>query len=652
MVLLAVPSVFASQEASDIFASEQVTIDLSVSSDLTITPKEGKQINMEYVQANVYFYPKQDTAQQVWILSTEPESANQDDSLKFYWESPSSRTLSYKINSKVQVRNFFPRVTKKILFPLRSIPAEVQRYTAPTARIDSSTPEIMNLANQLAQGNDDLFDVVSELAIWTKNNIAYNISTMTADASQKASWVLANRQGVCDELTSLFIAMCRALGIPARFVTGVSYTASPLFDTNWGNHGWAEVYFPDAGWVPFDPTFGEFGWIDPGHIKMITGLDPEMPGVRFEWRGNGNVQYSEQKVEAKIASVAKRMPPIIDISVKPVYNEVGFGSWNLAQVTVENLQPFYITTELRLAQVDELQPAEPLARQVILKPREKKTIFWRVETAPNLDKRFIYTMPIGVYTVMNYSVISHFFAKPEAVQHTKADITRVMNQLSEEDEQVVSQNLDMACIKDSDEIYPGGQAGVNCTLTNMGTTPLRGVSACISDKQCVGLDIGIGQARHVSFTQGFTAAGSATVFVQAKGQELTKSVPLGFMMYDLPEVNITGIVAPASVEYGKKFKLLFVLKPESYSPPQEVRLKVTTQSGTRNFEMPELPGEQLFDIDIDSGELGLGATDIRIEANYKDRRGRQYKSSAAAQISLTDVPFFPSIWLWVRGLFE
>ncbi len=649
-VLAMLPAALASQEAEDIFASEELTVDLTVSSDLSLLPKAGKPVDVEYLQADLYFFPKEDAAQQVSAIETIPESERIDNALRFNWESPPGNT-SYEARCTVKVRNFFPRVTKKILFPLRSIPDDVQKYVLPSEHIDSNFPEIINTANTLAQGKDDLFDVVSTLAIWTKNNVEYNLSTLTSEAAQKASWVLQNRQGVCDELTSLFIAMCRALGIPARFVTGTSYTSSPLFDKKWGTHGWAEVYFPGTGWIPFDPTFGEFGWVDPGHIKMMAETDPEQPGIRFEWHGNAELQYTEPKTDAEIVSIAGRVPPIIKFSVNPVYDEVGFGSYNLAQATVENLQPYYITTELRLAKVNELHVIEPLDRQVILKPREKKTLFWRFQVDPGLKSRFVYTIPVGVYTVMNDSVMAGFTAKDNAVQHSKADVTRVMNTLSEEEEQVVSENLDIICVSDRQVIYPDEKANVNCTLRNIGTTPLQGISVCIDEKQCVGIDIGIGQSRQASFVQGFTTAGSATVFVRARCPELTKSAPLGFTMADFPEINITEMQYPATIAYGKKFSLIFLLNPASYSPPKSVKLKVSTPAGARAFEIPELADEQLFEIEIKSDELSLGTTDILISASYKDSRGKAYSTEATAPVTLTGVPFLPRIWLWLRGLF-
>ena len=77
--------------------------------------------------------------------------------------------------------------------------------------------------------------------------------------------------------------MARSLGIPARFSSGISYSTSDLFPEPWQPHGWAEVYFPGVGWVSFDITFGEYGYIDVTHIKLRDGFDPTEPATKFEW---------------------------------------------------------------------------------------------------------------------------------------------------------------------------------------------------------------------------------------------------------------------------------------------------------------------------------------------------------------------------------
>src|SRR5262249_46641734 len=62
---------------------------------------------------------------------------------------------------------------------------------------------------------------------------------------------LALKYGTCREYTDLFVALCRAKGIPARVCEGLVITPTP--EPKVPNHGWAEVHIKDYGWVPFDP---------------------------------------------------------------------------------------------------------------------------------------------------------------------------------------------------------------------------------------------------------------------------------------------------------------------------------------------------------------------------------------------------------------
>ena len=61
--------------------------------------------------------------------------------------------------------------------------------------------------------------------------------------------------GDCTDYTDLFVALCRARGLPARHVHGI--LASGFSDTP--KHSWAEVYIPHNGWVRLDPFLVEAG---------------------------------------------------------------------------------------------------------------------------------------------------------------------------------------------------------------------------------------------------------------------------------------------------------------------------------------------------------------------------------------------------------
>ncbi|MHC4934183.1 MAG: transglutaminase-like domain-containing protein, partial [Planctomycetota bacterium] len=71
-----------------------------------------------------------------------------------------------------------------------------------------------------------------------------------------ALWALKRGKGDCTEYADLFVALCRAKGIPARYCEGY-LTYMPVGDTP--KHNWAEAYLKGTGWVYFDPLHVDLG---------------------------------------------------------------------------------------------------------------------------------------------------------------------------------------------------------------------------------------------------------------------------------------------------------------------------------------------------------------------------------------------------------
>jgi hypothetical protein len=65
---------------------------------------------------------------------------------------------------------------------------------------------------------------------------------------------LESNGGSCRDFATLFIEVCRFMGLAARFVSG--YMFSTEISGRMSMHGWAEVYLPGAGWIGFDPSWG------------------------------------------------------------------------------------------------------------------------------------------------------------------------------------------------------------------------------------------------------------------------------------------------------------------------------------------------------------------------------------------------------------
>jgi len=77
-------------------------------------------------------------------------------------------------------------------------------------------------------------------------------------------------RGVCQDITHVFIAAARQIGIPARYIGGHFYRADGVIAQDAG-HAWAEAYVEKLGWVGFDPTNG-ISTTD-AHVRVAAGLD-------------------------------------------------------------------------------------------------------------------------------------------------------------------------------------------------------------------------------------------------------------------------------------------------------------------------------------------------------------------------------------------
>src|SRR3989338_2716295 len=272
---------FASSD--NIYQLDSLQLQLSVNSSFQLS-SEAPSAKIKEVQAELFLFPTEDYRQKIAQLETSGLVA--ENKITYFHKNPTLTSYGYGYLANIQTNSQTIKVTKKIAYPLTSL-VGVEEYTLPTKKIDSNNPAIISKAHELAAGKDDLVEVAFSLATWVSENIKYDLNDLTTNSAQKASWVLENKQGVCDEMTSLFVAMARSLGIPAKFVSGISYTENPevlaALGKNWAGHGWAEVYFPDVGWVSFDLAFNEFGYIDVTHIKLRDGFDPDEPATKFEW---------------------------------------------------------------------------------------------------------------------------------------------------------------------------------------------------------------------------------------------------------------------------------------------------------------------------------------------------------------------------------
>ncbi|MES2176072.1 MAG: transglutaminase family protein [Pseudomonadota bacterium] len=95
-------------------------------------------------------------------------------------------------------------------------------------------------------------------------------SGVTTSATTAAQ-AFALGAGVCQDHAQIFIAAARAIGRPARYVSGylLAGDGSALHET----HGWAEAHVPGLGWIGFDPS--NRVCVTERYLRLASGLDAD-----------------------------------------------------------------------------------------------------------------------------------------------------------------------------------------------------------------------------------------------------------------------------------------------------------------------------------------------------------------------------------------
>ncbi|MDO8628123.1 MAG: transglutaminase-like domain-containing protein, partial [Nanoarchaeota archaeon] len=304
---------------------------------------EATTINEGTINAELYYQPpnnNQQTINKQEPYATPPATIKKTNTLVYIWDQPP--TGNYKLGTKNVITNkHYEPTIKYTTYPIKNIPANILSYTQPTKKIDL-TPAISQQAQQLTTSND-AYLITHTIGEWVKNNIAYSLDTLTAEATYPSSWVYENKRGVCDEITNLFISMVRSNGIPARFVTGLVKT-----NESYNPHGWAEVYYPEQGWVPYDVTFGQYGWLDSNHVTIHEDPDPGTPGITYQWTENINVEKTSLTIQGTTISNEGTINSPVSISITPLHNNVGFGSYIPLLATITNNDNIYHSIQLSI----------------------------------------------------------------------------------------------------------------------------------------------------------------------------------------------------------------------------------------------------------------------------------------------------------------
>jgi len=150
-----------------------------------------------------------------------------------------------------------------------------QNFTQPEKLIQSDHPEIRAKAENLTKGESDPHAKVLKIYNFVIQHLRYVLQ----EDERGALWAFKNRTGDCSEFSYLFVALCRAAGIPARIQAGFAFQ-SLKSSVEYG-HMWAEYYLENYGWIPVDATWRLFDSIDCRHFCSIQSIPEFMPYANY-----------------------------------------------------------------------------------------------------------------------------------------------------------------------------------------------------------------------------------------------------------------------------------------------------------------------------------------------------------------------------------
>jgi transglutaminase-like putative cysteine protease len=165
--------------------------------------------------------------------------------------SPLQAGESYRATSEVPTAN-----SRQLQAAGTDYPEGIEtRYT----ELPDSTPaRVAERTDRLTANADNPYDTARVIEQWLENNREYSLDVERPRGNIADSFLFEMDAGYCTYYATTMVTMLRTQDVPARFVVGYT-TGQQVADDEWvvrgyNSHAWVEVYFPEHGWITFDPT--------------------------------------------------------------------------------------------------------------------------------------------------------------------------------------------------------------------------------------------------------------------------------------------------------------------------------------------------------------------------------------------------------------
>ena len=162
-------------------------------------------------------------------------------------------------------RAYYPRLDDA---KVRALPEDLSKHflaeRPPHIRF---SPELKETVARVVGDETNPLAKARKLFHWVDGNIRYNAEEEYCIIPSFSEHALKRRRGDCGIQATLFVTMCRAAGVPARWQSG--WQTKPSGQHNM--HDWAEIYVAPWGWLACDPSYGLQKSDDPAVREFYFG---------------------------------------------------------------------------------------------------------------------------------------------------------------------------------------------------------------------------------------------------------------------------------------------------------------------------------------------------------------------------------------------
>lgn len=170
----------------------------------------------------------------------------------------------------------------------------LDEYLKPNAYLDHSDELIIQKTQEVVGNVTDDWEKAQLIIEWVRTNMSFDAGIAFADSRE----CIRELKGTCVSYSVLTATMCRAAGIPSRFLMGYVYV-----DGAWGGHAWVEAYI-NSKWIPIDAAVpNNSGIADAARFYMVrSSLQSGTGGANvagMQLYGNVDVEILEYKMNDK-----------------------------------------------------------------------------------------------------------------------------------------------------------------------------------------------------------------------------------------------------------------------------------------------------------------------------------------------------------------